>query len=274
MNRIDRMFSQLKDRKEAALIPFITTGDPDCGTTGSLILEMERQGADLIELGLPFSDPLADGPTIQASSHRALSRYNINARDLFGVVEKVRRESDIPLVLMGYYNPVLQYGLSEFARDAAACGLDGTIIPDLPMEEADQWIKAANAHGLANILLVAPNTPPDRVRKIAEATQGFLYYVSVTGITGARSQLPPELAHGLEGIKGLTNKPIAVGFGISQPAQVSMLSAVTDGIIVGSAIVKIIEANTIKQGSELKAGPELIKKVGEFVGGLKKATRA
>ncbi len=273
MNRIDRMFSQLRARKEAALMPFITTGDPDCATTEALILEMERQGADLIELGLPFSDPLADGPTIQASSQRAL-RHNINARDLFGVVEKVREESNIPLVLMGYYNSVLQYGLSAFARDAAACGLDGTIIPDLPLEEADQWIKAANARGLANILLVAPNTPPDRVRRIAEATQGFLYYVSVTGITGARSQLPPELAKGLEGIKGLTNKPIAVGFGISQPAQVSMLSAVTDGIIVGSAIIKIIEANTIEQGSELKAGPELIKKVGEFVGGLKEATRS
>ncbi|NIA08749.1 MAG: tryptophan synthase subunit alpha, partial [Nitrospiraceae bacterium] len=169
---------------------------------------------------------------------------------------------------------VLQYGLSAFARDAAACGLDGTIIPDLPLEEADKWIKAAGAHGLDNILLVAPTTPPDRVKKVAEATQGFLYYVSVIGITGARSQLPPELAQGLEGIKKLTNKPIAVGFGISRPDQVSMLSAVTDGIIVGSAIVKIIEANTIKEEPELKAGPELIKKVGEFVGSLKKATRA
>ena len=272
MNRIDRMFSQLKKRKEAALIPFITTGDPDIATTEALILEMDRQGADLIELGLPFSDPLADGPTIQASSQRAL-RNKINAKDLFGLVEKVREKTDIPLVLMGYYNPLLQYGLSAFAKDAASSGLDGTIVPDLPLEEAKDWIAAAKSQGLANILLVAPNTPADRVKKIARATQGFLYYVSVTGITGARTELPTELSQGLSGIKQLTNKPVAVGFGISKPAQVSMLSAVTDGIIVGSAIIKLIEAHTIKQGNDLKAGADLVKKVGEFIGELKEATK-
>ncbi len=272
MNLIDRMFSQLKKRKEAALIPFITTGDPDIAITEALILEMDRQGADLIELGLPFSDPLADGPTIQASSQRAL-RHNINAKDLFGLVEKVRKKTDIPLVLMGYYNPLLQYGLSAFAKDAATAGLDGTIVPDLPLEEAKDWMAAAKPQGLANILLVAPNTPADRVRKIARATQGFLYYVSVTGITGARTELPTELSQGLNGIKQLTNKPVAVGFGISRPDQVSMLSAVTDGIIVGSAIVKLIEAHTIKKGNDLKAGPDLVKKVGEFIGELKKATK-
>ncbi|MDL1958143.1 MAG: tryptophan synthase subunit alpha [Deltaproteobacteria bacterium] len=272
MNRIDRMFSQLRKRKEAALIPFITTGDPDIATTEELILEMDRQGADLIELGLPFSDPLADGPTIQASSQRAL-RHKINAKDLFGLVEKVREKTSIPLVLMGYYNPILQYGLSVFAKDAVNSGLDGTIVPDLPLEEAGAWMAVAKPQGLANILLVAPNTPANRVKKIAKATQGFLYYVSVTGITGARSQLPTELSQGLDGIKQLTNKPVAVGFGISTPAQVSMLSAVTDGIIVGSAIIKLIEAHTIKQGNDLKSGPGLVKKVGEFIGELKKATR-
>ncbi|MCD6197127.1 MAG: tryptophan synthase subunit alpha [Deltaproteobacteria bacterium] len=272
MNRIDRMFSQLRKRKEAALIPFITTGDPDIATTEALILEMDRQGADLIELGLPFSDPLADGPTIQASSQRAL-RHNINAKDLLKLVKKVRRKTNIPLVLMGYYNPLFQYGLSAFAKDAATAGLDGTIVPDLPLEEAKDWIAAAKSQGLANILLVAPNTPADRVKKIARATQGFLYYVSVTGITGARTELPDELSQGLNGIKQLTNKPVAVGFGISKPAQVSMLSAVTDGIIVGSAIVKLIEAHTIKQGNDLKAGPDLVKKVGEFIGELKEATK-
>jgi len=272
MNRIDRMFSQLRKRKEAALIPFITTGDPDIATTEALILEMDRQGADLIELGLPFSDPLADGPTIQASSQRAL-RHNINAKDLLKLVKKVRRKTNIPLVLMGYYNPLFQYGLSAFAKDAATAGLDGTIVPDLPLEEAKDWIAAAKSQGLANILLVAPNTPADRVKKIARATQGFLYYVSVTGITGARTELPAELSQGLNGIKQLTNKPVAVGFGISKPAQISMLSAVTDGIIVGSAIVKLIEAHTIKQGNDLKAGPDLVKKVGEFIGELKEATK-
>jgi tryptophan synthase alpha chain len=272
MNRINCMFSQIRKRKEAALIPFITTGDPDIATTEALILEMDRQGADLIELGLPFSDPLADGPTIQASSQRAL-RHNINAKDLFGLVKKVRKKTDIPLVLMGYYNPLLQYGLSAFAKDAATDGLDGTIVPDLPLEEAKDWMAVAKSRGLANILLVAPNTPADRVRKIARATQGFLYYVSVTGITGARTELPTELSQGLNGIKQLTNKPVAVGFGISKPSQVSMLSAVTDGIIIGSAIIKLIEANTIKKGDDLKAGPDLVKKVGELIGELKKATK-
>lgn len=272
MNRIDRMFSKLRERKEAALIPFITTGDPDIATTEALILEMDRQDADLIELGLPFSDPLADGPTIQASSQRAL-RLKINAKDLFGLVKKVRKKTNIPLVLMGYYNPILQYGLSAFAKDAVSSGLDGTIVPDLPLEEAGAWMAVAKPQGLANILLVAPNTPADRVKKIAKATQGFLYYVSVTGITGARARLPAELSQGLNGIRQLTNKPVAVGFGISRPDQVSMLSAVTDGIIVGSAIIKLIEAHTIKQGNDLKAGPGLVKKVGKFIGQLKKATK-
>jgi len=266
------MFSRLRKRREAALIPFITTGDPDIATTEALILEMDRQGADLIELGLPFSDPLADGPTIQASSQRALRR-KINAKDLFRLVEKVRKRTGIPLVLMGYYNPILQYGLSAFAKDAANSGLDGTIIPDLPMEEAGAWMAVAKPQGLANILLVAPNTPADRARKIAKATQGFMYYVSVTGITGARARLPAELSQGLNGIRQLTSKPVAVGFGISTPDQVSMLSAVADGIIVGSAIIKLIEAHTIKQGDDLKAGPDLVKKVGEFIEELKKATK-
>jgi tryptophan synthase alpha chain len=271
MNQIDSMFSRLRERKEAALIPFITTGDPDIAATEALIFEMDRQGADLIELGLPFSDPMADGPTIQASSQRAL-RHKINAKDLFGLVEKVRIRTGIPLVLMGYYNPILQYGLSAFAKDAANSGLNGTIIPDLPLEEAGAWMSAAKPRGLANILLVAPNTPADRVKKIAKATHGFLYYVSVTGITGARSHLPTELSQGLNGIKQLTSKPVAVGFGISTPDQVSMLSAATDGIIVGSAIIKLIEAHTIKHGDDLKAGPDLVKKVGEFIGELKEAT--
>jgi len=272
MNRIDRMFSQIRKGKEAALMPFITTGDPDIDTTEKLILEMDRQGANLIELGLPFSDPLADGPTIQTSSQRAL-RHSINAKDLFGMVRRVRKKTDIPLVLMGYYNPLLQYGLSTFAEDAAASGLDGTIIPDLPLEEAGQWIAAAKTRGLDNILLVAPNTSADRVRKIARVTQGFLYYVSVTGITGTRTELPAELYQGLNAIKQLTKKPVAVGFGISMPAQISRLAVITDGIIVGSAIIKLIEAHTIKEGDDLRAGPDLVKKVGEFVGELKEATK-
>ena len=273
INRIDEAFSRLKKANEAALIPFITAGDPDLSTTRALILELVKSGADIIELGLPFSDPLADGPTIQAASQRALIN-NVNATDLFDVVRDVRKKTDVPLVLMGYYNPILQYGLKEFARDAVSSGLDGVIVPDLPLEEAVApmgWMDAARANGLANIMLVAPTTPPARARRIAGATDGFLYYVSVTGITGARTELPSDLRNGLMTVKGLTKKPVAVGFGISRPDQVEMLSKVADGIIVGSAIVKIVEANSIKDGGGFRAGPNLVGAVGKFVKGLKEA---
>ncbi len=271
MNRIDRMFSRLRKRGETALIPFITTGDPDIATTEALVLEMERQGADLIELGLPFSDPLADGPTIQAASNRALVN-EINARVLFEMVSRLRKKTDIPLVLMGYCNPLFQYGIEEFARDAAEAGIDGTIIPDLPIDEAAQWGSAAREHGICNIFLVAPNTPDARMKKIAKASKGFIYYVSVTGITGARTALPPELSEGLRHVREFTKKPVAVGFGISEPDQVRMLSEVADGIIVGSAIVRIIEKNLLEKDKGFEAGPETVRRVGEFVHGLKQAT--
>ncbi len=272
MTRIDKMFKKLRARNETALIPFITAGDPDIETSESLILEMASQGADLIELGMPFSDPLADGPTIQAASHRALLG-GVNPQKVLDLVKRGRENTDVPLVLMGYYNPVLQYGLDRFASDASAAGVDGTIIPDLPLEEAEGWMKAAKKHGIDNIFLVAPNTPDERIKKIGKATRGFLYYVSVTGITGARKALPSELRDGLEKTKGLVKCPVAVGFGISKPEQVAMLSEHADGIIVGSAIVRIIQANTVQQDNRIKAGPGLVKEVGKFVRSLKGATR-
>ncbi len=273
MTRIDKMFKKLRAAKETALIPFITAGDPDIQTTESLILEMADQEADLIELGMPFSDPLADGPTIQASSHRALMG-GVNPEKVLDLVKRVRRHTDIPLVLMGYYNPVLQYGLDRFAADASAAGIDGTIIPDLPLEEAADWMKSAKAHGIDNIFLIAPNTPDERIKKIGKATRGFLYYVSVTGITGARQDLPAELQDGLEKTERLVNCPVAVGFGISRPEQVKMLSGHVDGVIVGSAIVRVIQANTVETDGGLRARPELVKEVGRFVRSLKEATRA
>ncbi len=272
MNRIDKMFKALRAKKETALIPFITTGDPDLETTEALILEMAAQGADLIELGIPFSDPLADGPTIQAASQRAL-KGGVTPKAVLDIVKRVRKNTQIPLVLMGYYNPVYQYGLERFARDAAEAGVDGTIIPDLPLEEASDWTKAARAHGISNILLIAPNTPDDRVKRIGKATRGFLYYVSVTGITGARKELPPELREGLKRVKSLVRCPVGVGFGISRPDQVAMLSGNTDGVIVGSAIVRLIEANTREENGKLKAGPDLVQEVGNFVRSLKDATK-
>ncbi len=271
MNRIDRMFARLRKKGEAALIPFITTGDPDLETTGALVLEMERRGADLIELGLPFSDPLADGPTIQAASNRALEN-EINAEVLFGMVSRLRKKTDVPLVLMGYCNPLFQYGIQRFARDAADAGIDGTIIPDLPVDEAADWNRAAREAGLCNIFLVAPNTPEKRLKRIVKSSRGFVYYVSITGITGARAELPPELAEGLRHVKGMTSRPVAVGFGISEPSQVSMLSEVADGIIVGSAIVKIIESHIRRKNGQWRPGSGLVQGVGDFVESLKRAT--
>ncbi len=272
MNRIDRMFSKLRKRGETALIPFITTGDPDIETTEALVLEMERQGADLIELGLPFSDPLADGPTIQAASNRAL-RGEINPEVMFNMVSRLRRKTEIPLVLMGYCNPLFQYGIDRFGRDAADAGIDGTIIPDLPVDEAAEWNRAARANGICNIFLVAPNTPDTRLKRIVKASKGFVYYVSVTGITGARTELPPELSDGLRHVREVTSKPVAVGFGISEPSQVKMLSSVADGIIVGSAIVRIIESHLIEDDKGFRAGEGTVERVGEFVRSLKDATR-
>ncbi len=270
MNRIDAMFRMLRKGDRAALIPFITCGDPDLATTEKLIHTISEAGADLIEIGLPFSDPLADGPTIQAASQRALL-HGVNAKDLFALVKRVRRSVSIPLVVMGYYNPVLQYGLQRFAKEASEAGVDGTIIPDLPLEEVRPWEVEAGRAGLANIMLIAPNTPPDRIEKISRASKGFVYYVSVTGITGARTQLPLELSRGLKLVKSLTNKPVAVGFGISRPEQVSSLAGVADGIIVGSAIIKVIEKHLEEREGKFLPREGLVEAVGHFVSTLRQA---
>lgn len=269
MNRIEQVFKRLRMKKETALIPFITAGDPSVEVTKELALEMDRRGVDIIELGLAFSDPLADGPTIQAASFRALEG-GMNPGRYFELVAGIRSESDVPMVLMGYYNPVLKYGLETFARDAAEAGIDGTIIPDLPLEEAGPWIRACNAYGLANILLVAPNTPEDRIKKIVKASKGFIYYVSVLGITGARTSLPPHVAGGLEKVKAFTRKPVAIGFGISEPEQVRNLSGTADGIIVGSAIVRRMEEKF--SGADRPSQQRAFREIGDFVQALKQAT--
>ncbi len=267
MNRIESCFRSLSRRKECALIPFVTAGDPSPDVTVDVVVEMAGQGADIIELGLPFSDPLADGPTIQAASFRALEA-GMNPDVYFHTVSRIRSKTDVPLVLMGYYNPVLRMGLEKFAKKAKEAGIDGTIIPDLPLEEADEWRRCARQEGLSNILLVAPNTPPVRVKRIAKASAGFIYYVSILGITGARSDLPPELSHGLEEVKRYTRKPVAVGFGISRPEQVKWLKGHANGIIVGSAIVKMLHDEFDEKGPT-----SAVEKVGAFVKGLKEATR-
>jgi len=261
MSRIESTFKKLKEKKRTALIPFIVAGDPDLETTEALVSKMADSGADIIELGLPFSDPLADGPTIQAASQRALKNGTSLGR-IFRLTEKLKKISS-PLVLMTYFNPVFKFGLRDFAESCKQNGLEGVIIPDLPPEEAAPWVQEARACDLDTIFLAAPTSGPERVRLISRRSRGFIYYVSVTGVTGAREELPNELESGVRKIKGYGKKPVAVGFGVSTPAQAKMIGCFADGVIVGSAIVKIIE-ESIRESS-------MISRVGDFVASLAKA---
>ena len=260
MNRIERVFKKLKN-KRAAFIPFVVAGDPDLKTTEALVLKMAECGADIIELGVPFSDPLADGPTIQTASQRALKK-GVNLKEIFHMVERLKGIST-PLVLMTYFNPVFQYGLKSFAEDCHRHGIDGVIIPDLPPEEAGPWIKEARSFKLDTIFLIAPTSSPDRIRLASRCSRGFLYYVSVTGVTGTRGKLPDELGTHIGQIEKYSQNPVAVGFGISTPEQAREVSRFADGVIVGSAIVKMIEENLNR--------PDLVKRVGGFVSSLAKA---
>jgi len=256
MNRIDKKFKELKQRRKKAFLAFIMAGDPSLSTTRKLIFELERQGTDIIELGVPFSDPLADGPTIQRSSERALkNRVNINS--VCSLVRKARSRTDIPIVFLMYYNLINHYGLKRFVQRARAAGVDGVIVPDLPPEESNELRRIAKKRNFAIIHLLAPTSSTKRIKMVAEASSGFIYYVSLTGTTGARENLPKEIFSSLRKIKRLTKKPISVGFGISRPEQVRSISRLADGIIVGSAIIKVIERNIGKN--------DLVKKVGRFV---------
>jgi tryptophan synthase alpha chain len=262
MSRIEWVFKKLKN-KRAAFIPFVVAGDPDLKTTEALVLKMAERGADMIELGIPFSDPLADGPTIQAASQRAL-KNGVNLKEIFRTAERLKGIS-APLVLMTYFNPVFQYGLKNFAEDCHCHGVNGVIIPDLPPEEAGPWIKEAKPLKLDTIFLLAPTSSTERIKLASRMSTGFLYYVSITGVTGTRGKLPDELEQPIGQIKKYSQKPVAVGFGISTPEQVRETSRIADGVIVGSAIVKMIEEN-------LKH-PDLVTRVGSFVASLAEALK-
>jgi tryptophan synthase alpha chain len=263
MSRIERVFKRLKN-KRAALIPYVVAGDPDLKTTEALVLKMAEAGADMIELGVPFSDPLADGPTIQAGSQRAL-KNGVDLEGIFALTERLKGNST-PLILMTYFNPVLHYGLKDFAESCGRSGIDGVIIPDLPPEESSPWIEEARRIGLDTIFLVAPTSPPDRIKLVSRYSRGFIYYVSVTGVTGAREKLPEELEPAVERIKEQSKKRVAVGFGISTPDQAQRVSLFADGIIIGSAIVKMIEENI--------GSPDLTDKVRDFVSSFAKALKS
>ncbi|MCJ7646258.1 tryptophan synthase subunit alpha [bacterium] len=259
MNRIEGKFGDLKSKGRKALIVFITAGDPDLDTTFELVLEMERKGADVVELGVPFSDPLADGTTIQRASQRALNN-KIKLKDILKLVHELRKKTEIPIVLMSYLNPVYKYGLVEFAGMCRKMGVDGVIIPDLVTEEAEEWLRAARTNRLATIFLAAPTSPLERIKKIASKSTGFLYYVSLTGVTGSRDKLNNNVIEALKAIKRITNKPVACGFGISNPQQARKVSRYSDGVIVGSAIIDLIEKSTTRKA--------ILRNVGTFVASL------
>jgi tryptophan synthase alpha chain len=260
MNRIEKKFKELKRNKKKAFIVFITAGYPDLNTTAKLIKEFDRIGVDIVELGVPFSDPMADGPIIQESSQQAL-RKHVHLIDILKLVKKVRPYTKIPICLMTYYNPVFCFGEQGFVREANASGVDGVIVPDLPPEEGRQFMRLANKSNLDVICFISPTTSAKRIRYICSIAKGFIYYVSLTGVTGPRQQLPSDLKMHLKAIKKVTSKPVCVGFGISGPKQVRQIYSVSDGVIVGSAIVRKIKENIGKPG--------LVKKVGRFVSQLK-----
>lgn len=239
MGRIEATFSRLRQQGKKALIPFMTAGDPDLAATERLIHALVEGGADLIELGVPFSDPMADGPTIQAASERALAA-GTTLPGVLQIVSRVRRHTNVPIVLMGYYNPVLQFGPARFAREAAAVGVDGVLLVDLPPEEAGEIRDDLRAAGIRLITLLAPTTPPDRRMRLAAEAEGYLYYVSMTGVTGTQRVDPEAIRAEVDALRQSTHLPVAVGFGISSPDDAGAVAAFADAVVVGSALVKIV----------------------------------
>jgi tryptophan synthase alpha chain len=265
MGRISQTFERLRRTHERALIPYVTAGDPDLEMTKTLVREMVRRGGDLIEIGVPFSDPLADGPIIQRASQRAL-QGGTTLRKILGLVHELRRDVDAPLILMTYYNPIFRYGEEAFVADALDAGVDGVIVPDLPPEEAQTLADLTADTPLDMIFLAAPTSTATRLARISKVSQGFIYYLSRLGTTGVRDRLSDDLRSGLEQVRACTAKPVAVGIGVSTPEHVRLVAEMADGVVVGSAIVKLIE--------DLHARDDGLHRVGDFIAALKVETRA
>ena len=240
--RIANLFRNCQAEHRKAFIAYITAGDPSPERTAALVLALERGGADLIELGVPFSDPIADGPVIQRASDRAL-RAGTKMQHVLEIVREIRRHSQIPLLLFSYLNPLLRYGFEKLARDFSEAGIDGVLLTDLCIEEAESSVSRLREYGLDTVFLGAPTSPERRLRLIAENSSGFIYLVSRTGITGEQSSISASAAPLAERMRALSDLPIAIGFGISTPEQVAEVAKIADGVVVGSAIVKFIEAH-------------------------------
>jgi tryptophan synthase alpha chain len=262
MTSVSQCFEQLRSRARCALIPFITAGDPDLATTEAALKILDDNGADLIELGVPYSDPLADGPVIQAAATRAL-KQGVRLEQVLEVVRRVSPSIRSPIVLFTYYNPILNRGIESFLQEVVAAGVKGLVVPDLPLEESEVLLRLAQQYGIEVILLVAPTTPKERMSAIAAKSQGFIYLVSTTGVTGMRSQLETRVKDRLLELRTVTDKPVGVGFGISQPEQARQVADWgADAVIVGSAFVK-----RLAEQSPEKSLPDLA----EFCRSLKMA---
>ncbi len=264
MGRIEKKFEELLSRKERALIVYLTAGDPSLDATRALALALAQAGVDILEIGVPFSDPTADGPVIQAASQRAL-KTGTTLAGVLSMVADIRRTSQIPIVLFGYFNPIFAYGVEKFAASASKAGVDGALVVDLPPEEARELRAHTDAVGLDFISLVAPTTGRNRLKTILSSATGFVYYISITGVTGTAAPKIEDIAREVGRIRELTKMPIAVGFGISNAAQAEEIATVADGIVIGSAVVKLIDENRGKS--------DLVQIVSGFVNEIKKKLR-
>ncbi len=255
MSRIDEAFTHLRNEKEGGFIPFITAGDPDLATTRALLIELASAGATVIELGVPFSDPMADGPVIQRASERAL-QHNFGIAEVLDVVAQARKEMDVPVVLFSYFNPLLNYGVKRLSEDAARAGVDGVLVTDLVPEEAIKFSAELAAHDLDIIFLVAPTSTDARLRLVAERARGFIYAVSRAGVTGTRDSVSHDAERLVARVREVSQLPVAVGFGISTAEQVKETWRYADAAVVGSALVAEIE--------RLNGAKDIVPRVGEF----------
>ncbi len=264
-SRIARKFEELKSRDERALIAYITAGDPTPSRTVSLVLALERAGADIIELGVPFSDPIADGPVIQRAAERALKAGTTMA-GILEMARRIRQHSQIPLLLFTYLNPALRYGFERLAEEAKDAGIDGCLLTDLSVEEAGVYVDRMRAYGLDTVFLAAPTSTPRRLELVARYSTGFIYLVSRTGVTGERDQAPASVTDMITSLREQSDKPVAVGFGVSRREHVAALREDADGVIVGSAIVRLI--------GEHGESPDLENRLEKLIHDLKQGTYA
>ncbi len=264
MNRIDQRFQDLKAEGKTAFIPYITAGDPTLAQTEEIVYALEEAGADIIEFGVPFSDPIGDGPVNQEAALRAL-KHHVTLKDVIGLIKTIRAKSQVAILIFTYYNPVLAYGLEAFAKDAAEAGADGVLCVDLPPEEADGYKAALDANDLRTVFLMSPTSTDQRIELIAKQSSGFIYYVSRLGVTGEQADLAADLEQAVGNIQKHTDTPVAVGFGISTPEQAKKVASMAQGVVVGSAIVRMI--------GELGESDETAPRVGAFVKSLVDATK-